>query len=83
MSYALDVAPDAQAAFRTLDLEVQEAVLDVLDNLAREGPKLKPVKQGHLVLVSTPGGRTYVWLRLAVVHRRRTLTLATLHAVIL
>jgi mRNA-degrading endonuclease RelE of RelBE toxin-antitoxin system len=38
MSYALDVAPDAQSQWRELDVELQEVVLDELDLLANNPP---------------------------------------------
>lgn len=82
MTYALDVAFDARAACLTLDVEVQEAVFDLLDELARDGRSLKPSRQSHVVDVVTPTGRTFAVLKLRVVHRRQMLLLESVRAVV-
>lgn len=80
MSYALDVEPDAQAAFGVLDVEAQEAILDLLDRLAADGPALTPNNQRHLVVARTPTSFSYVFLNVSIVHARQTVHLAAIEA---
>jgi hypothetical protein len=80
MSYALDVEPDAQAAFGVLDIEAQEAILDLLDRLSADGPALTPDNQRHLVIARTPTSFSYVFLNLSILHARQTVHLASIEA---
>lgn len=82
MNYELDVAPDARAVWRTLDFEVQEAVFDLLDQLALDGRRLSPIRQRHLLVVTTAAGRTFASLTLSVFHERRVLHLDSIRAVV-
>lgn len=75
MSYAAGVAPDAVPEFQTLDIAIQELVLDLLEQLASEGPSLQPLKQRHLVVVSSGGWRVDAYLAIGVDHERRAVTL--------
>lgn len=82
MSYALDVEPDAQAAFSVLDVEAQEAILDLLDRLAADGPALTPDNQRHLVVARTPTSFSYVSFNLSIFPARHTLHLASIEALV-
>jgi hypothetical protein len=61
MSYAAAVAPKALDDFRKLDVDAQEAVLDLLDGLAQSGSTLAAGGQFHdLWLVHTQRRRIVV-----------------------
>ncbi len=80
MSYALDVAPDAAAAWRALDFETQEAVFDLLDRLVAEAPQLPDGLREHRVLVDAPPWHTSAILWVVVSHSRRTVRLRAIAA---
>jgi hypothetical protein len=82
MSYALDVEPDARAAFGVLEVDAQEAILDLLDQLTADGPALTPDYQRHLVVAQTPTGVTYAFLNLTISHAHRTVHLAAIEALV-
>jgi hypothetical protein len=75
MSYADAVAPDARTDFRNLEIETQEAVLDLMDEIAKEGPTLAAGVQDHELWVVVGGNRTRVFLRLEVDHTLRRIQL--------
>jgi hypothetical protein len=81
MSYTLDVAPDAGRALRALDVDAQEAIFDLLDQLAGEGDQLTPGGQEHFVHLFLPEGFTTAFLWLFVDPDRRMLQLVALRAV--
>jgi hypothetical protein len=82
MSYALSVAPNAQTAILTLDIEAQESILDLLDQLALEGPELDSGEHRHFVSVSTPVAQTHALLWLEASHITRRLHLSAVWAVV-
>ncbi len=77
MSYAAVVGPEAMSPFLALDVQAQEAVLDLLDQLADEGRSLTPIQQFHQVVVTEASWRTDAYLLIDVNHARRAVTLLT------
>ena len=73
MSYALEFAPDAQAAWRGLDLALQEAVLDELDRLAERPLSLPRGASVRDIVRDLPGARHYVFAQVFPNHARQTL----------
>jgi hypothetical protein len=78
MSYAAAVAPEALIELQKLDIEPQEAVLDLLDRLADEGPLLTEGPQFHDVLVIDGPTRVRMLLWIDVDHAHRVVRLAQL-----
>ena len=70
MSYALDVAPDAHTAWRGLDVDVQEAVLDELDRIAATPFSLPRGPAVRDLVVSVGPVRHYVFIQVSVNHAR-------------
>jgi hypothetical protein len=63
MSYALDFAPEAQRAWRDLDVQLQEVVLDELDRLAQT-PRPSSSDFVHDLTVETASAKHYLFFRL-------------------
>lgn len=82
MSYALDVEPDAMKALGILDIDVQEAVFDLLDRLAAEVSGTDPAFERHDVSVRSPAGHAWVVLEIVFIHAQRTLRVVRLRAII-
>ena len=72
MSYALDFAPEARAAWLTLDVTLQEAVLDEIDRLADSPFSLPRGASVRDVVRDTAGTRHYVFIQLATDHAGQT-----------
>lgn len=73
MSYALDFAPEAREAWRTLEVSLQEAVLDELDRLADRPLELPRGASVRDVIRDIGGSRHYVFLQVHPDHARQTL----------
>lgn len=64
MSYALDFAPEARDAWRELDVQLQETVLDELERLASVHLQAAP-DFVHDITVDDGGAKHYLFFRLA------------------
>ena len=74
MSYRLDVAPDAWAELRQLDVEVQEAVLDEIDRIV-EGEQLADGAHDlYYAIVAVSGVRQELYVQLIANSARNVLT---------
>jgi mRNA-degrading endonuclease RelE of RelBE toxin-antitoxin system len=73
MSYALDFAPEARAAWLRLDVAVQELVLDELDRLAERPLSLPRGASVHDIIHEARGTRVYVFVQLYPDHAKLTL----------
>ena len=73
MSYALEFAPEARAAWRGLDVALQEAVLDELDQLADRPLSLPRGASVRDIVRDSAGTRHYVFVQVFPNHLRQTL----------
>ena len=73
MSYALDVAPDARMAWLRLDVTLQEAVLDELDQLADHPFSLPRGSSVRDIVREFADMRHYVFVQVFPNHARQTL----------
>ena len=74
MSYIPQFAPDAKSEWHELDVELQEAVLDQIEQIA-SNPPLPPRRAINFDVVLDLGGkRHYLFLRVLIDHTRKTAT---------
>jgi hypothetical protein len=78
MSYAADVAPEAMAAFGSVSIETQEAILDLLDRIAAEAPRFRRSQQFHALVVEEAHIRTDVGVEIDINHSLRLVRLMQL-----
>jgi hypothetical protein len=74
MSYVPGFAPDGQADWRELDVDLQERVLDEVDRIAASPPSSPAASLLTDIVVERSGAKHYVWIRYVVNHTAMSVT---------